>query len=124
MLDQEAARPAAASLAINPAIFEGQAKDVLLEVGAACAKVEPVLRAAVAAFQPVLASSAEFTFEQYLQGYTTVVTTAETAREPLLDVLALLRLEIAAERLPLIAWRVHNQVQEIVESLRWGVLRG
>jgi hypothetical protein len=124
MLGQETAQPAAAPLAINPAIFEGQAKNVLLAVGAACVKIEPVLTSAVDSLQPGLATSSTFTLEQYLQGYATAVTTAEVARGPLLDLLALLRLEIAAERLPLVAWRVHNQVQEIIESLRWGILRG
>jgi hypothetical protein len=71
-----------------------------------------------------LEAPTEFTLGQYRQSYTAAITAARAGRRPLLEVIALLRLEIASERLPLVAWRIHNQVQEIAESLRWGVLRG
>lgn len=124
ILGKEMPRPAVAPLAVNPAIFEGEARDVLIEVGAACAKIEAPLNSAASLLKQTLASPNGFTVEQYQQSYTTAVIAARAVREPLLEAIALLRLEIAAERLPLVAWRVHNQVQEMAENLRWGVLRG
>lgn len=124
ILGKETSQPAATPVAVNPALFEGQAREVLTEVGAACAKIGPALQAAADEMQRTLATPGGFTLTQYQQSYTVAVTAAQAAREPLLEMIALLRLEIAAERLPLVAWRVHNQVQELAESLRWGVLRG
>jgi hypothetical protein len=106
---------------VSPEIFEGPARDVLAEVGAACAKIAPSLKSAAEALQRTLTISPSFTVEQYRQGYVTAVEAARAAHEALLEVIALLRLEIASEKLPLVAWRVHNQVQELAESLRWGV---
>ncbi|MBE7471008.1 MAG: beta-galactosidase [Anaerolineales bacterium] len=124
MLSKEPTQSPVTPPAIIPTIFEGEAKDVLLEVGAACAKIAPVLHGATVTLQRTLAAPSGFTVEQYRQDYATALAAARAAREPLLEVIALLRLEIAAERLPLLAWRVHQQVQELAESLRWGVLRG
>jgi hypothetical protein len=124
ILGKETSRPVAAPVGINPTIFEGQARDVLTEVGAACGKIGPALAAAADQLQRVLDAPDGFSIAQYQQSYTAAITAAHTARESLLQVIALLRLEIAAERLPLLTWRVHNQVQELAESLRWGVLRG
>ncbi len=118
------AAPAPASLPVSPAIFEGQARDMLAEVGAACAKIEPTLLLAANVLHRTLETPTGFTIEQYQQSYTAAITAARAARGPLLEVIGLLRLEIASERLPLVVWRIHNQVQEIAESLRWGVLRG
>ncbi|MBI1882240.1 MAG: beta-galactosidase [Chloroflexi bacterium] len=124
ILGKERSSRAAAPAEINPSIFDGPARDVLTEVGAACAKIGPALKAVGDELQRALASRTGLTVTQYQQGYTAAVAAAHAAREPLLQVISLLRLEIAAERLPLPAWRVHNQVQELAESLRWGVLRG
>lgn len=124
ILGKETPQPAINPVAISPALFEGQAREVLTEVGAACAKIGPALQAAGDEMQHILAASGGFTVTQYQQSYTLAAAAARAAREPLLEMIALLRLEIAAERLPLVAWRVHNQVQELAESLRWGVLRG
>ncbi len=123
ILGKESSPAAVTPPVITPAIFEGEAKNVLLEVGAACAKIAPVLRAAAETLQPTLAAST-FTVEQYRRDYAAARSAVRATREPLLELIALLRLEIAAERLPLLAWRVHQQVQEIAEGLRWGVLRG
>jgi hypothetical protein len=124
ILGKESSQQAVTPPAITPAIFEGEAKEVLLEVGAACAKIAPVLQDAAETLRRTLTASSGFTVEQYRQNYVAALAAARAAREPLLEVIALLRLEIAAERLPLLAWRVHQQVQELAESLRWGVLRG
>ena len=64
-----------------------------------------------------------FTVEQYRQSYTTAATAIQVVRESLLKIITQLRQDIGSEKMPLIAWRVHDQVQEIVETLRWGVLR-
>ena len=69
-------------------------------------------------------SSNGFTVEQYQQSYTKAASTAQETRQSLLKIIARLRVEMASERLPLVAWRVHHQIQEIAENLRWGVLRG
>lgn len=123
ILGKETPQPAATSLAVNPAVFEGQAREVLTELGAACAKIGPSLQAAADEVQRTGTAPTGFTVVQYQQSYALATAAARAAREPLLEMIALLRLEIAAERLPLVAWRVHNQVQELAESLRWGVLR-
>lgn len=123
ILGKETSGPAVAPLAISPAIFEGQAREVLTELGAACAKIGPSLQAAADEVQRTATALDGFTVAQYQQSYTLATAAARVAREPLLEMIALLRLEIAAERLPLVAWRVHNQVQELAENLRWGVLR-
>jgi hypothetical protein len=123
-LGRGTSQPAPAPVAINRAISEGRAKDVLAEIGAACAKIGPTLQSAAASLQHTLEAPAGFTLDQYQQNYTAAIAAARAGRQPLLEVIALLRLEIASERLPLVAWRIHNQVQEIAESLRWGVLRG
>jgi hypothetical protein len=127
ILDQSSSpaipQPATAPAAIRPDIFEGSAREVLVEAGAACAGIVPSLKAAATALQQTLDSPGGFTIEQYRQSYTTAVAAARTAREPLLKIITRLRLEIASERLPLLVWRVHDQVQEIAESLRWGVGR-
>jgi hypothetical protein len=117
-------QPATSPVVISPEVFEGTARDILIEAGDACAKIAPHLKSAEKAVQDVLDSDSGLTIEQYQQSYTTAVTAAKAVRESLVEVLAQLRLEIASERLPLVTWRIHNQVQAIAESLRWGVLRG
>jgi hypothetical protein len=117
-------QPAAPTVVINPEIFDGPAREALLEVGRACAEVGPELNTAAAALQKILATAAPLTPEQYQQSYTTAVAAAQTCRRLLLNTLAGLRLEIATEELPLVAWRVHDQLHSLTERLRWGVLRG
>jgi hypothetical protein len=127
ILDQEndeAIPQAATPTAIHPEIFEGQARENLLEIGTACAEIFPRLEAAAAAVQKLVEGAAGFTVAQYRQNYDTAVEAARSAREPLLEIIANLRVEIASENLPLVLWRIHDQVQDIAESLRWGVLRG
>jgi hypothetical protein len=121
---EEAIPQAAAPAAVRPEIFEGQARENLLDIGAVGAEIFPHLEAAAAAVQKLVERAAGFTVEQYRQNYDTAVEAARNARQPLLEIVANLRGEIASEKLPLVLWRIHDQVQEIAESLRWGVLRG
>jgi hypothetical protein len=116
-------QPAATSVAVSPAVFEGVAKDILVEAGTTCADIVPQLKTAATALQKTIDTPDDFTIEKYQQSYATAVATAQTARKSLLEVIAQLRLEIASERLPLVVWRIHDQVQAIAENLRWGVLR-
>jgi hypothetical protein len=121
----EIPQPAQPAALLTPAILdEGQARETLLEAGRVCADIAPELNATAAALQKTLAAAAGLTPEHYRQNYNAAVTTAQTCYQLLLDVLARLRLEIAAKELPLVAWRVHDQVQSLAERLRWGVLRG
>ncbi len=116
--------PAATSLTISPEIFEGSAREILIKTGEVCKAVIPDLKSTAEALQKTIDTPQAFTIEQYRQRYAQTVNTAQSARASLLEIIAQLRAEIASETLPLVAWRVHNQVQEIAESLRWGVLRG
>lgn len=121
ILGKSGPQPVKEPVRVSPDIFEAPAREVLAEVGAACAKIAPSLQSAAANLERTLAASPGFTVEQYQQSYVTAVTTAQTARTALLKVIALLRLEIASEKLPLVAWRVHDQIQELAENLRWGI---
>jgi hypothetical protein len=116
-------QPAVTPVAVSPAVFEGAAQDILVEVGATCADIVPQLKSAATTLQKTIDAPDSFTIEQYQQSYAAAVATAQSARESLLEVIAQLRLEIASERLPLVVWRIHDQVQAIAENLRWGVLR-
>jgi hypothetical protein len=119
----EMPQPAPAAVTIRPDIFEGTAQEVLLAAGHTCRLIAPELNAAAEALRALIDGREGLTVEVYRQGYSTATATAETCREKLLAVIAQLRSQIAAETLPLVAWRVHDQVQDIAERLRWGVLR-
>jgi hypothetical protein len=114
-------QPAARPVAISPEAFAEGAREILIEVGAVCAESVPQLESAAKTGQETVGAST-FTIKQYQHSHTTVVTTAQAVRESLLKVIVELRLGIATERLPLITWRIHDQVQAIAESLRWGVI--
>ena len=64
-----------------------------------------------------------FTVEQYQQSYATAVSAAQSAQQTLLEIIAKLRLATVSGQLPLVAWRVHQQILGLEESLRRGVLR-
>jgi hypothetical protein len=115
---------APSTLAINPEIFEGAAREILLETGESCLALAPQLDTAAKTVRQAAESSGGFTVEQYQQAYSAAVEATENVRQPLLALIGRLRAEIAAEELPLVAWRVHDQVQVLAEGLRWGVLRG
>ncbi|MCB0153257.1 MAG: hypothetical protein KDF65_00575, partial [Anaerolineae bacterium] len=121
--EPEGATPAPAPVAITPAAFEGEARHTLLTVGARCGEVALALEAAAAAMRETLAQPSTLTVTTYQQSHQAAIAAAETALAPLLDLLAQLRLEIVAARLPLVTWRIHDQVQAVAETLRWGVLR-
>lgn len=116
-------QPAAGAIAIGPEIFEGAARDILLEIGSVCMDIAPQLQSTAEVLQNTIDQPNGFTVEQYQQSYASAVATAQTSRESLLKFIAQLRIEIASERLPLVIWRIHDQIQTIAESLRWGVLR-
>jgi hypothetical protein len=120
----ETAQPAAPAPAISPEIFEGVAREVLQETGETCLALAPRLDSAAKKTRQAVEHPGGFTVEQYQAAYTAAVETARNAREQLLSLIEQLRAEIAAEELPLVAWRVHDQLQALAEGLRWGVLRG
>ncbi|HMQ52415.1 MAG TPA: beta-galactosidase [Anaerolineae bacterium] len=120
--EPEAAAAAQPPVVVTPAIFEGAARDALIEAGQVCAKIGPDLQATAEALQSL--RSARFSLKEYQEGYSTAIATAATVRTRLLAVIAGLRIKIASEQLPLVAWRVLDQVQMIAEELRWGVERG
>jgi hypothetical protein len=115
--------PATVTIMLTPEIFEGLAREILIEVGATCTELAFQLRSAAGRLQPTLDAPAGFTVELYQQSYATAVDAAVAARQPLLEIITRLRFGIGSEQFPLVFWRVHNQVQEIAETLRWGVLR-
>ena len=115
--------PATSPAEISPEIFEGSAREILIEAGKVLTTSVPDLKSAGKALQKIIDSSQGLTVEQYQQAYIQAISTAQETRQSLLKIIAQLRVEMASERLPLVAWRVHNQIQEISENLRWGVLR-
>ncbi len=92
----------------------------LVTVGHACANIVPKLEMAVAVLQATLDKPLGFTVEQYQQSYETAIATAQTIRQSLGEMIAQLRLEIAMDSTPedKTAWRIHDQVQEIAESMK------
>ena len=120
----ETAQAAAPAPAISPEIFEGVAQEVLHETGATCLALAPHLDSAAKNVRQTVENPGGFTAAQYQAAYTAALETAQTAREQLLNLVERLRAEIAVEELPLVAWRVHDQLQALAEGLRWGVLRG
>ncbi len=116
--------PATPSLAISPEIFEGRAKDIMVKAGKLCRSLAPDLKSTATALQSSLDSEQSFTLAQYQQNYQQAVQCAQSTRDSLLEIITELRVELTTEELPLVIWRVHNQIQEITEGLRWGVLRG
>ncbi len=119
-----APEPALASLTISPKIFEAGARDILITAGVVCKTIAPDLRAAAEAVERTLQAPHDFTVARYQQDYARMIQTAQSARQALLDPIAQLRLQITTEKLPLVTWRIHDQIQAMAESLRWGVLRG
>jgi hypothetical protein len=125
MLDKErevVPQPATGPVNISPEVFEGQARDILVDAGAVCAKMATQLKLAAEQVQDII-DSPGLTVAQYQESYVLAVDTTQQVREALLEIIAQLRLEIASERLPLVVWRIHDQIQTVTESLRWGVLR-
>ncbi len=114
--------PVTPSLALSPEIFEGTARDIVLKVGKVCRAMAPKLAETSQTLQNTVQPEVGFTIKQYQHSYAQALGAAEDIRLDLLTIIAELRLEITTEQLPLVMWRIHNQVQDIAESLRWGVL--
>lgn len=114
-------RAAPEPVAIDPDAFQGKARDLLLEIGQGCRRVARVLTATANHLQQMIDD--ELTIKQYQQVYAEMATPLQSTQTLLLKHIALLRLELASEELPLVLWRVHDQVQAIAEGIRWGVLR-
>ncbi len=125
MLDKEqefTPQPAEHPLTISPEVFEGQVQERLVDAGTVCAGVAPQLKSAADHLKEVIDSNV-LTIYHYQKSYALAVETTRSTRAELLEIVAQLRLGIASERLPLVVWRIHDQIQSITESLRWGVLR-
>ncbi len=114
-------RPAAESVTVSAAIFDSAAQTALAQLGRDCAALVGQMKSAADLLQQTLAQP--FTVEQYRQAQQIAVSAARASLETLLNVIEQLRLDIAADSLPLVAWRLHDQAQTSAETLRWGVLR-
>jgi hypothetical protein len=117
------AQPAPGPVAINPLVFSGSAQAVLLAAGTTCREISGQLATAAGELEALIERPAGFSLAQYQQAYQTAIGAAQLAGQPLAATIAELRLKIASEELPLVIWRVHDQLQHLAESLRWGVLR-
>ncbi len=112
------------SVAITADAFEGVAQDTIVLAGEVCADIATQLKSVAESLQnTVTATKNLITVEQYQTCYNTAVNAAVDARTSLLAIIARFRSELSAGQLPLVTWRVHNQLQAIAEGLRWGVLR-
>ncbi len=114
-------QPAPEAVTFTAEIFEVKTQTELAQIGEIYAGMAGQLKTAAAALQQTLAGP--FTIEQYRQAHQLAVNAAQTAGAALGAIIAQLRLEIAAEQLPLVAWRLHDQTQTIADTLRWGILR-
>jgi hypothetical protein len=109
---------------ITPDAFDEPIRSTLLATGQVCRTAAASLRPAAETLQSQLLDGPGLTVALYRDYFAGVTAAAQTSMMPLQETLTRLRLETAAEELPLVTWRIHNQVQAIVEELRWGVLRG
>ncbi len=114
-------QPGAPPAAVSAAAFEGPARDSLLRVAEVCAAVAAPLKTAASTLTAAAAPS--LTLAEYRHNFEAATHAAHEARRALLPLLELLRLELFSEQLPLVAWRVHQQLLYLSELLRWGVLR-
>jgi hypothetical protein len=112
---------AAAAAAVSAEIFEPAAQVALNQIGGDCAALVEQLKDAARTLQQTVDSP--LTVADYRQARQTAVTAAEAATVTLLKIIEHFRLEITAEKLPLLAWQLHDQAQAAAEALRWGVLR-
>ncbi|MCB0163161.1 MAG: beta-galactosidase [Anaerolineae bacterium] len=119
----EIPQPAKGTIVINPEVFDASIKDILYNIGKVCAENAVELKTASDMLQQTLNEDQDLTIERYQENYTTAVMAAIRCRQNLHQIIGQLRTEIATEKLPLVIWRVHDQVQSISKRLRWGVLR-
>lgn len=109
---------------ITPEAFEEPIRSTLLATGEVSRAIALKLRPVAEELQGQLTGGPALTVALYQEYFERAIAAAQSALPPLQETLTRLRLETAAEELPLVTWRIHNQVQAIVEELRWGVLRG
>ena len=95
----------------------------MYHIGKVCTESAIELKTASDMVQQIVDETQSLTIERYQTSYTNAVTATIHCRQNLHQVIAQLRTEIAAEKLPLVIWRVHDQIQSISKRLRWGVLR-
>lgn len=119
----EIPQSAKGTIVINPEVFDASIKNILYDIGKGCAESAVDLKTASDIVQQTLDEAQNLTIERYQQSYTSAVTAAAHCRQNLHQVIGQLRTEIATEKLPLVIWRVHDQIQSISKRLRWGVLR-
>lgn len=118
----EIPQAATSTVSITPDIFDDAVKNILYDVGQVCGQAGSELKAATARLQQTL-DPAGLTIEQYQHSYKDAITVADHCRQELDELVAEIRIDIALEKLPLVVWRVHDQIQSISNRLRWGVLR-
>ena len=119
----EIPQPAKGTIVINPEVFDAGVKDILYHIGKVCTESAIELKTASDMVQQIVDETQSLTIERYQTSYSNAVTATIHCRQNLHQVIAQLRTEIAAEKLPLVIWRVHDQIQSISKRLRWGVLR-
>lgn len=128
ILDRPAAdlipQPAPTAAGLTPDLFDAPVREVLVGIGTTCTEIGTDLKVAATSGQALIDAPDGFSLEEYRAAYQRAVEAARAAQTPLLKVIAELRRQIGADELPYVLWRIHDQVQEIVETLRWGVLRG
>lgn len=113
-------QPVPEAAVVSAEVFDAAVRPKLAELGEDCAVVIDRLKSAAKQLQERLANP--LTLVEYRQARQDAVDAARSAIDSLLVVIEQLRLEIAGEQLPLVAWRLHDQAQTIAETLRWGVL--
>jgi hypothetical protein len=114
-------QPAPVPAAIVWEIFEGQTRALLLETGTGCAALGPPLTAAAAELEAVVNTPGGFSLNQYQQAHQAAAASAQTARTALLALIDSWRHALNTPEFPLLLWRVHNQLQDLAQTLRWGI---
>jgi hypothetical protein len=115
--------------AVSPAVpitayaFEGETRKMLLAVAALGRNVVARIKPAANSLKSV-SEAPTLTIVQYQQAHSAAVDSAVQARQLVLPMITDLREAMAAEQLPLVTWRVHQQLQAITSGLHWGVLSG
>jgi hypothetical protein len=110
-------------LPISAYAFEGETRELMLSIAQVCREI-------VAAIKPTaddlknLSQADTLTIAEYQQGHTKAIETAIQAQNMALPLIANMREAMANEQLPLVTWRVHQQLQAIATALQWGVLAG
>ncbi|MCB0211868.1 MAG: beta-galactosidase [Anaerolineae bacterium] len=118
----EAPRPAKGSLVINPRVFDNDVRKILYTIGDTCGQAAAELTAVINSLS-AKGTIENLTIEHYQQSYAQIVTAAIHAYQEIDPLVAQLRINIATEKLPLVTWRIHDQIESIGKRLQWGILR-